>query len=155
MTTFREQHLTYKTFPNLNIFCVPNRTQNMMTSTGGQCAKPRTVLTKDQAIEIFRLCTSGYPGAPGPTATSVAKAFGVNEKTVRDIWNGRTWCEETLPLDSSRQPKPRKKLDVPWVARTVHLGDRNKHLSDLKRFPDAQPCLRTAESFPTTLHRRC
>ena len=85
----------------------------MMTSTGGQCAKPRAVLTKEQAIDIFRLSASGYRTAPGTTATSVAKAFGVNEKTVRDIWNGRTWCDETLPLDSSRQPKPRKKTGRP------------------------------------------
>ena len=113
MTTFREQHLTYKTFPNLNIFCVPNRTQNMMTSTCGQCAKPRAVLTKEQAIDIFRLSASGYTTASGPTATSVARAFGVSEKTIRDIWKGRTWCDETLPLDSSRQPKPRKKTGRP------------------------------------------
>ena len=84
-----------------------------MTSTGGQCAKPRAVLTKEQAIDIFRLSASGYTTAPGPTATSVARAFGVNEKTVRDIWKGRTWCDETLPLDSSRQPKPRKKTGRP------------------------------------------
>ena len=84
-----------------------------MASTSGQCAKPRAVLTKEQAIDIFRLSASGYRTAPGTTATSVAKAFGVNEKTVRDIWNGRTWCDETLPLDSSRQPKPRKKTGRP------------------------------------------
>ena len=85
----------------------------MMTSTSGQCAKPRTVLTKEQAIDIFRLSASGYTTASGPTATSVARAFGVSEKTIRDIWKGRTWCDETLPLDSSRQPKPRKKTGRP------------------------------------------
>ena len=85
----------------------------VMITTGGQCAKPRAVLTKEQAINIFRISTFNYTKASRPTATSVAKAFGVSEKAIRDIWNGRTWCEETLPLDSSRQPKPRKKTGRP------------------------------------------
>ena len=101
--TFTNQHSLVPQIPN----------QINMTSTGGQCAKPRAVLTKEQAIDIFRISTSGYTTASGPTATSVAKAFGVNEKTIRDIWKGRTWCNETLPLDSSRQPKPRKKTGRP------------------------------------------
>ena len=78
-----------------------------------QCAKPRAVLTKEQAIDIFRLSISSFPKGSRPTATSVARAFGVSEKTIRDIWNGRTWCDETLPLDLSRQPKPRKKTGRP------------------------------------------
>ena len=77
------------------------------------CAKPRAVLTKQQAIDIFCLSTNCFPRGSRPTATSVAKAFGVSEKTIRDIWNGRTWCDETLPLDLSRQPKPRKKTGRP------------------------------------------
>ena len=69
-------------------------------STGA--AKPRTVLTKEQAIEIFRLLS---PGRSKPTAVSIAKHFGVSEKAIRDIWNGRTWHEATLPWDSNRRPK--------------------------------------------------
>ena len=32
----------------------------------------------------------------GIRATKIAGSFGVNEKTVRDIWSGRTWAKETL-----------------------------------------------------------
>ena len=42
---------------------------------------------------------------PGNRATKIAGSFGVNEKTVRDIWSGRTWAKETLHLrqgDSER-----------------------------------------------------
>ena len=84
-----------------------------MTCTDGRCAKPRAVLTKEQAIDIFRLSTSSYPKLVRPTATSVARAFGVSEKTIRDIWNGRTWYDETLPLDLSRPSKPPKKTGRP------------------------------------------
>ena len=33
---------------------------------------------------------------PGNRANKIAGSFGVNEKTVRDIWSGRTWAKETL-----------------------------------------------------------
>ena len=84
-----------------------------MNTTGYQCAKPRAVLTKEQVIDICRLSAFKDTKASRPTATSVAKAFCVSEKTIRDIWKGRTWCNETLPLDSSRQPKLRKKTGRP------------------------------------------
>ena len=35
---------------------------------------------------------------PGIRAIKIAGSFGVNEKTVRDIWSGRTWAKETLHL---------------------------------------------------------
>ena len=41
----------------------------------------------------------------GIRATKIAGSFGVNEKTVRDIWSGQTWAKETLHLshgDSKR-----------------------------------------------------
>ena len=58
----------------------------------------RTVLTKEQAIEIF-----GYKqkiGEQSVTATSneLASKYNVNSKTIRDIWSGRSWFEATLPL---------------------------------------------------------
>ena len=48
-----------------------------------------------------------------PTATSVAKKFRVSEKTIRDIWSGRTWHEETLPHDLHRRPKKAVKTGRP------------------------------------------
>ena len=35
-------------------------------------------------------------------AAKVAIEFGVSDKTVRDIWKGRTWTKETLHLDTAR-----------------------------------------------------
>jgi hypothetical protein len=40
-------------------------------------------------------------------ATCIALQFGVSEKTIRDIWNGRTWCEETgMPKDKTTLGRP-------------------------------------------------
>ena len=78
--------------------------------------KPRAVLSKQQAVDIFRIAGVLRPdGTRGtkPTASSVAKQYGVSEKTIRDIWRGRTWYEETLPLDVSRQPKLAAKTGRP------------------------------------------
>jgi hypothetical protein len=70
-------------------------------------------LTKDQAIEIFRLSLTHSSHKKRPTAVSVARAFNINEKTVRDIWSARTWHDETLPLDVNRTPRPAKKIGRP------------------------------------------
>ena len=79
-----------------------------------KCLKPRAVLTEDQVIEIFRISlVKRSPEIANFTATSVARKFGVSEKTVRDIWTGRTWYDETLPLDPHRQPKIRAKTGRP------------------------------------------
>ena len=80
------------------------------------CLKPRAVLTKKQAVDIFRIAGVLRPdGTRGtkPTASSVAKRYGVSEKTIRDIWRGRTWYEETLPFDMNRQPKTMMKTGRP------------------------------------------
>lgn len=58
--------------------------------------KPRAVLTKSQAVEIFLL------KAAIKSSTRVSKMYGVCEKAVRDIWVGRTWAAETWHLDPSR-----------------------------------------------------
>ena len=58
--------------------------------------KPRAKLTITDAINIFLLKTGQS------TATNISRQFGVNEKTVRDIWTGRTWVRETNNLGASR-----------------------------------------------------
>ena len=77
------------------------------------CKKPSSVLTKEQAIEIFRLSLTHSSKEKRPTATSVARTFDVSEKTVRDIWSARTWHDETLPLDVNRTPRAAKKIGRP------------------------------------------
>jgi hypothetical protein len=57
--------------------------------------KPRARLSEDQVLAIFQARDSA-------SATRVAVIYGVNEKTVRDIWTGRTWARETRHLDTAR-----------------------------------------------------
>mmetsp|Transcript_88277 Transcript_88277/g.234734 ORF Transcript_88277/g.234734 Transcript_88277/m.234734 type:complete len:107 (-) Transcript_88277:31-351(-) len=51
----------------------------------------RSVLTREQAVEIYRL----GEGAKRDSAYKVAKLYGVCEKAIRDIWSGRTWRNAT------------------------------------------------------------
>ena len=62
--------------------------------------------TKEQAVDIFRM----RPDLKFlDAAASVGRKFGVSEKTIRDIWSGRTWYKETLALDPCR-PDARDRL---------------------------------------------
>jgi hypothetical protein len=65
-------------------------------------AKPRAVLIESQVVAIFQI------KATNSSATSVARAYGVSEKAVRDIWTARTWAAETWHLDTSRVLKMKK-----------------------------------------------
>ena len=62
--------------------------------------KNRSYLMGKEAVEIFQMKMQNA-GAK-VTSTAVARAYGVSEKTVRDIWAGRTWKKETWHLDTSR-----------------------------------------------------
>jgi hypothetical protein len=68
-------------------------------------AKPRAVLTSEQAVAIFKLKPSGFNTKLCTRSNVVAKMYNIGEKTVRDIWCGRTWHEETQHLDPSRPPR--------------------------------------------------
>jgi hypothetical protein len=72
-----------------------------------QACKTRTILTKQQVLEIFmvRLVNDSSETGERVGARLLAEQYRVNEKTIRDIWSGRTWYRETLHLD------PRRKLD--------------------------------------------
>jgi hypothetical protein len=86
--------------------------------------KPQARLTETEAIEIFK------SRGPNQSASSVCRRFGVSEKTVRDIWKGRTWAKETWHLDTSRVIKNVK------VGRPVGCRDtkpRNKKVVSLER----------------------
>jgi hypothetical protein len=73
-------------------------------------AKPRAILTRVEAIEIY-LCKLARDASrtSTPSAAAVSRAFSVSEKTVRGIWRGRTWVNETSPLvpaNAPRGPRP-------------------------------------------------
>lgn len=64
--------------------------------------KRHAILTKDAAIEIYLEKPTGNGWKRGMTKTvarALGKTYGVDEKTVRDIWNRRSWRRETAHLD--------------------------------------------------------
>ena len=70
--------------------------------------KTRTILSKQQVFEIFmvRLTNDSSEPVHRIGARLLAEQYQVNEKTVRDIWCGRTWHRETLHLDPNRKLDP-------------------------------------------------
>ena len=69
-----------------------------------QACKTRTILTAEQAVEIFKVKLSNQlsPSKKRNKTRKVAETFGISDKAVRDIWNGRTWLRETMHLDPAR-----------------------------------------------------
>jgi hypothetical protein len=66
--------------------------------------RPRAILNKEQAIEIFQIkLDADTRKSPCPPSVRVAVLFGISEKTVRDIWKGRSWARETYHFDQARQ----------------------------------------------------
>ena len=82
------------------------------TAQEKRCPKPQAILTEDKAIEIFKVSLQ-RSAIEKPNASLVAREYGVNEKTIRDIWTGRTWRDETQPLAIGREPRPREKTGRP------------------------------------------
>mmetsp|Transcript_17164 Transcript_17164/g.47156 ORF Transcript_17164/g.47156 Transcript_17164/m.47156 type:complete len:228 (-) Transcript_17164:230-913(-) len=69
----------------------------------GRPGQQRRILTRNQAIAIYAQRNSAR-------ASTVAAALHVNAKTVRDIWNRRTWAEETQHLwEKGEQPVMRSR----------------------------------------------
>ena len=106
-----------------------------------QVAKPRAVLSEDQAIAIFQLKVARNAKNRAPSATSVAKQYGVSEKTIRDIWNARTWTLETAAMDPARPFKP--------PAATGRPKGRRDRIPRKRRA--ARPCAQLASAGDSTL----
>jgi hypothetical protein len=67
-------------------------------------SRPRAILSEAQAIDIFKIKLAANTSMRAcPSPVQIAALFGVSEKTVRDIWKGRTWAKQTYRLDSTRQ----------------------------------------------------
>jgi hypothetical protein len=64
---------------------------------------PRAILTEKQAAEIYQYRISNSRFSPLGSATIIARKYNVSPKTVRDIWNRRTWTQETRHLWSEDQ----------------------------------------------------
>ena len=65
-------------------------------------APRRTVLTEQEAVGIYRRKPqdANFKGVPTRNSKSRLPAvhFGVSPKTVRDIWNQKTWTFATIGL---------------------------------------------------------
>ena len=79
---------------------------------GAKCSKPRRVLTRDDAICIYKRSLPDYSPVR-PTATAIARAYRVSEKAIRDIWTGRTWSEATDHLAPHRAPRVARPMGRP------------------------------------------
>jgi hypothetical protein len=73
--------------------------------------KTRSVLTADQAVQIFQ----ARPIEKSVTHASIelAEKYSVSPKTVRDIWSGRSWYKETYIFDKTKPPLIQKLSKVP------------------------------------------
>ena len=80
-------------------------------------SRPRAVLNEAKAIEIYKLRQSidRYRLQPSRSA-ALASYFNVSPKAIRDIWNRRTWANETRHLwteDERPTPRSNKKAVFP------------------------------------------
>ncbi len=70
--------------------------------------KPRAVLTREIALNIFRYKIENVQAVESAVswhASMLAGMYGVSEKTIRDIWTARTWSKETDILEPTRRTK--------------------------------------------------
>ena len=74
-----------------------------------QALKTNVILSPQQAVDIYIVKLENNALSLQEKSTcprEVAKAYGVNVKTIRDIWVGRTWVRETMHLDKTRNAMP-------------------------------------------------
>mmetsp|Transcript_26833 Transcript_26833/g.70527 ORF Transcript_26833/g.70527 Transcript_26833/m.70527 type:complete len:201 (+) Transcript_26833:95-697(+) len=87
----------------------------------GRPGKCRTVLTSEQAVEIYsygrQSAKRSHPHLYR-NSTAVALRFNVSPKTVRDIWNRQAWAKATIEFWNKgdhavkRPPRPKKFPDL-------------------------------------------
>ena len=83
--------------------------------------RTRAILTEQQAVEIFKWQSTDEITTMVSSSSFIAKKFGVNERTVRDIWKQRTWAHatwylgehtETAPMIKKRMGRPKGSKDI-------------------------------------------
>ena len=73
----------------------------MMEISGKRLRSAKRILTEKQAKEIYHIYlaefsfSSSFMKAKNSTSTRLASIYGVSPKTIRDIWNRRTWTSVT------------------------------------------------------------
>ena len=77
-------------------------------------SKRRVALNKAQAVEIFQAkFHANVSMQKHPSPKKIAALFGIGEKTVRDIWKGRTWRSATCHMDPTRPVHVMKQVGRP------------------------------------------
>ena len=78
------------------------------------CAcRQRTVLTREQAREIFRLKFEHGSHSLHSASVQLARTYKVSSKAIRDIWKGRSWLDATFDLWSEKDRPERKIIGRP------------------------------------------
>jgi hypothetical protein len=75
--------------------------------------KRRAILTEQQAVDIFECRSTNSISMVVSSASFVANRYGINERTVRDIWKQRTWARTTNALAGVVGQMAEKKLGRP------------------------------------------
>jgi hypothetical protein len=81
--------------------------------------KRRAILTELQAIEIFTFRYESSVSMMTSCSSVVAKRYGVDERTVRDIWKQRTWTHATRSLAECASPIAKRKMGRPVGSKDV------------------------------------
>ena len=75
--------------------------KKMTEFSGKSVRSAKRILTEKQAKEIYQIYladfspSSSFMEAKNGTSTQLASIYGVSPKTIRDIWNRRTWTSVT------------------------------------------------------------
>ena len=120
-----------------------------------QACKTRSILTPSQAAEIFKIHLLDRSSLRAKdkwlSSTKVASVFGVSEKTVRDIWTGRTWFHELIHLDPARASLAEKRMRPPGRPMQVGCAEKgNRVMKSRNQRPSLLPSRVTTLSASST-----
>mmetsp|Transcript_34481 Transcript_34481/g.91016 ORF Transcript_34481/g.91016 Transcript_34481/m.91016 type:complete len:131 (-) Transcript_34481:454-846(-) len=79
----------------------------------------RARLSEEDVAAIFELKMRADGAGSTLTAASVGRKYGVNEKTIRDIWKGRTWNRKTWLAGSFKGHE--SKLSIPSNTKAANI----------------------------------
>lgn len=97
----------------------------------GSTQRPRALLTQANAIEIFQKRKQNIEPQRFKTASELAVLFKVSPKTIRDIWNRRTWIRETNHLWCTGE-KPQSRLKTIQSIRQNEISASKFYIDGVK-----------------------
>ena len=124
----------------------------MFSTSTNTRSRPRALLTEQEAVEIyqFRKAAAAHRAA-GHTAhligrsSAVAMKYNISPKAVRDIWNRRTWTQETCHLwTDDEKPMLRTKAPLCKLSRRDSDSSTSSETScsqDGEWFPSSPNCV--------------